>query len=123
MIFAALCAGGSAFIYQADVNPGDGPMSAWFMAGVAGVAACVWAYFVFPKMGRGWFRDVLLIAAAYPCVGGIAGFLIAFGKPVGILVGGYVAFILPWQFPVVVLPIYLTGAAVAFLLPRMFPSD
>jgi len=122
MVFAALCAGGSAFIYEANVNPGHGPMSPWYMAGVAGAAACVWAYFVFPRMGRGWIKDVLWIAAAYPFVGAITGFLVAFGQPIGITLGAYVAINLPWQFPVVVLPIYLIGATMAFLLPRMLPS-
>ena len=120
--FAALCAGGSAFIYEANVNPGHGPMSPWYIAGVAGFAASVWALFVFPRMGRGWVTDVLWIAAAYPCVGAIAGFLIAFGQPIGIPFGAYVAVNLPLQFPLMILPIYIFGAALAFLLPRILQN-
>ena len=122
MAFAALCAGGSAFIYEADVNLGHGPMSPRYLSGAASIAACVWVFYVFPRMGNGWATDVLSIAAAYPCVGGMTGFLIAFWQPIGIPFGASVAINLPWLFPVIVLPIYLSGAAVIFLLPRIWQS-
>lgn len=122
MAFAALCAGVSAFIYEANVNPGHGPMSPWYLGVVAGFAASVWALFVFPRMGRWWVSDALWIAAAYPCVGATTGFLIAFGHPIGIYSGAFVALTLPLKFPLMVLPTYLLGAALAFLLPRILPS-
>lgn len=119
MVFAALCAGGSAFIYEADVNPGHGPMSPWYMAGIAAFAASVWALSVFPRMGKGWVTDVLWIVAAYPCVGAIAGFFIAFGHPIGILSGAYIAIVLPLLFQPMICTFYISGAALAFILPRI----
>lgn len=116
---AALCAGSSAFVYDANANPGHGSMSPWYMAGVAGLAAGAWAWFVFPKMGKGWVTDVLWITAAFPCIGAVAGLLGALGHPLGILFGVYVAVMLPVLFPVKVLPIYLVGAVLAFTLPRI----
>lgn len=120
--FTALCAEGSAFIYEANVNPGHGPMSPWYMAGAASIAASVWAFFVFPMMGRWWVADGMWIAAAYPCVGALTGLLVAIGHPLGIYYGALVAITLSLQFPLVILPIYLFGAALAFLLPRILQS-
>ena len=122
MVFSALCAGSSAFIYDANGNPGHGPMSPWYMAGAASIAASVWAFFVFPRMGRWWVADGLWIAAAYPCVGAITGSLVAVGHPLGIYSGALVAINLPLQFPLTILPIYIFGAALAFLLPRILQS-
>ena len=122
MVFAALCAGSSAFIFEANVNSGHGPMSPWYMAGLAGISASGWALFVIPKMGGRWFTDILWISAAFPCIGAITGFLVAFGQPIGIPFGALVAIKLPLQFPLMVLPIYIFGAVLAFLLPRILPS-
>ncbi|WP_368187142.1 hypothetical protein [Aestuariibius sp. HNIBRBA575] len=121
IVLAALCAGSSAFIYEANVNPGHGAMSPWNIAGIASLAAGAWAWIVFPKMGRGWITDLLWITAAFPFVGGVAGLLAALGHPLGILMGAYVALMLPVLFPVKVLPIYLIGAMLAFTLPRVSP--
>lgn len=61
--FAALCAGLSAFIYEAGVNSGHDPTSPWFIAGIAGFAAgawaWAWAWAVFTWMGRHWLKDAL----------------------------------------------------------------
>ncbi|MFK7880137.1 hypothetical protein [Roseobacter sp.] len=120
--FTALCAGSCAFIYEANVNPGHGPMSPWYMAGAASIAASVWAFYVFPRMGRWWVTDGLWIAAAYPCVGAITGSLVAVGHPLGIYSGALIAITLPLQFPLMILPVYILGAALAFLLPRIQQS-
>ena len=92
------------------------------MAGAASTAAGVWAFFVFPRMGRSWVSDGMWIAAAYPCVGALTGLLVAFGHPLGIYFGALVAITLPLQFPLIIVPIYLLGATLAFLLPRIRQS-
>lgn len=117
--FAALYAGLSAFVYDAGVNSGHGPTSPWYIAGIAGFAAGTWAWAIFPRMGRHWLKDILWIAAAYPSVGAVTGALLSSAHPLGIIAGLHVALYLPFIFPEVIVPIYLSGAGLAFLLPRI----
>lgn len=118
MVITAFCAGTSAFIFEASPDLGHGQFGPFATALIAAIAGGCWAFLVSPKMGRSWVLDCLWIAAAYPSVGAFAGFMIAFGQPIGIPFGAYLAITLPLLFPKSVLPIYILGAIAAFLLPR-----
>jgi len=118
---AGTCAAVSAYHYVTNVNPGHGPGSALFVAGLAAVVGLIWALWVFPRMGRDVVRDLIWIVAAFPCVGAAVGLLAGFGTPIGLAAGVFVAITLPFQFPAEILPVYLCGAALAFLLPRIQP--
>lgn len=49
----------------------------------------------------------------------MTGALLSYGHPLGIIAGFRVALNLPFTFPEVIVPIYLSGAGLAFLLPRI----
>ncbi|MBO9397578.1 hypothetical protein J7400_12895 [Shimia sp. R9_2] len=115
---AFACAAFSTYVYDTQVNPGHGINHALLMAGVAGLAASYWAWKVFPRMGNKWYIDLIWIAAAFPCVGGLTGAIISFGHPLGIWMGVMVSYSLPLMFAKVIVPTYAFGAVVAFLLPR-----
>lgn len=120
ILATSLCAGASAFIYETHVNPGHGSISPLILAGIVAFAASIWAWFVFPHMGKQWAIDLLTILLAYPAVGALAGILVSLGSPIGAWGGVLVAVSLPLQLPKVILPIYFLGAVLAFVLPRTF---
>lgn len=115
---AFACAAFSTYVYDTQVNLADGKEDTWGMAGVAGLAASYWAWKVFPRMGNKWYIDLIWIAAAFPCVGGLTGAIISFGHPLGIWTGVTLSYLLPIVLPKVIVPTYAFGAVVAFLLPR-----
>ncbi|WP_218588662.1 hypothetical protein [Marivita hallyeonensis] len=118
VLLAVICASVSGFVYEANVNSGHSPFSRYHVGATSGFAAGIWAWNIFSRMGQSWWQDLLWICAAFPLVGALAGALIGFGHPIGIIAGVQVALRLPQMFPEIIVPVYLVGAVAAFILPR-----
>ena len=80
------------------------------------IAGAIWAWAVFPKMGRSPKEDVAWILTAFPAVGCLAGLpFMGFGS-----IGGIgVAVTLPLQYPWPIGVVYILSAWLAFKLPRL----
>lgn len=125
LIVAALIAGYSA-AYWANTT---GEFSSFLSGLSAGFFALLWGSLVFHKMGESYAKDTLWIILGFVFISSFTGSVLSYGLlPIGIPMGIFVAFTLPFQQPLVIGPLYALGIFLAYWLPRRnnttrYPED
>jgi hypothetical protein len=108
----------AAFLFDATAIHGHGAESRYILGAWTASAGALWAWLIYPRMGKSTVKDILIILIAFPSVGFLAGLLIGGGFPIAALSGAYTAVLLPFFLPWPIAVLYLTGALLAFWLPR-----